>query len=39
MEKRLKDLFYEIAGEQDSEIFEMKLMPDHVYLPVSAAPR
>ena len=39
IEKRLKELFYEIAGEHDFEILEMELMPDHVHLFVSAAPR
>lgn len=39
IEKRLKELFYEIAEEHDFEILEMELMPDHVHLFVSAAPR
>jgi len=39
IENRLKELFYEIAEEHDFEILEMELMPDHVHLFVSAAPR
>ena len=39
IEKRLKELFYEIAEEHGFEILEMELMPDHVHLFVSAAPR
>ena len=39
IEKRLKELFYEIAEEHDFEILEMELMPDDVHLFVSAAPR
>jgi len=29
IEKRVKELFYEIAGEHDFEILAMELMPDH----------
>ena len=39
IEKRLKELFCEIAEEHGFEILEMELMPDHVHLFVSAAPR
>jgi len=39
IEKRVKELFYEIAEEHGFEILEMELMPDHVHLFVSAAPR
>jgi len=39
IEKRLKELFYEIAEEHGFEILEMELMPDHVHLFVSAAPK
>ena len=39
IEKRLKELFYEIAEEHDFEILAMELMPDHVHLFVSAAPK
>lgn len=39
LEKRLKELFYEIAEEHDFEILAMELMPDHVHVFVSAAPK
>jgi putative transposase len=39
IEKRVKELFYEIAEEHDFEILAMELMPDHVHLFVSAAPK
>jgi len=39
IEKRLKELLCEIAEEHDFEILEMELMPDHVHLFVSAAPK
>jgi putative transposase len=39
IEKRTKELFYEIAEEHDFEILAMELMPDHVHLFVSAAPK
>lgn len=41
IEKRVKELFYEIAiaKEHDFEILAMQLMPDHVHLFLSAAPK
>jgi putative transposase len=39
IERWLEELFHEIAEEQGFEILEMQLMPDHVHLFVSAAPR
>jgi len=39
IENRIKELFYEIAEEHDFEILAMELMPDHVHLFVSAAPK
>ena len=39
IEKRIKELFYEIAEEHDFEILAMDLTPDHVHLFVSAAPK
>jgi putative transposase len=39
IEKRTKELFYEIGEEHDFEILAMELMPDHVHLFVSAAPK
>ena len=39
IEKRVKELFYEIAEEHDFEILAIELMPDHVHLFVSAAPK
>ena len=39
IEKRIKELFYEIAEEHDFEILAVELMPDHVHLFVSAAPK
>ena len=39
IEKRIKELFYEIAEEHDFEILAMELIPDHVHLFVSAAPK
>jgi len=39
IEKRVKELFYEIAEKHDFEILGMELMPGHVHLFVSAAPK
>jgi len=39
LEARLKELFYQIAEEHDFEILAMELMPDHVHVFVSAAPK
>jgi putative transposase len=39
LENRLKELFYEIAKEHDFEILMIELMPDHVHLFVSVAPK
>ena len=39
VEKRVKELFYEIAEEHDFEILAMEPMPDHVHPFVSAAPK
>jgi putative transposase len=39
IEKRIKELFYEIAEAHDFEILAMELMPDHAHLFVSAAPK
>ena len=39
IEKRVKELSHEIVEEHDFEILTMELMPDHVHLFVSAAPK
>jgi len=39
IEQRVKELIYEIAEGHEFEILAMELMPDHVHLFVSAAPK
>jgi putative transposase len=39
IEKRVKELFYEITEEHDFGILARELMPDHVHLFLSAAPK
>ena len=39
VEKRFKELCYEIAETYDFEIIEMETMPDHVHLLISCNPR
>ncbi|MBI4377591.1 MAG: IS200/IS605 family transposase [Nitrospinae bacterium] len=39
VEKRVKELFEEIAQQYEFEIDTMELMPDHVYIFLSAPPK
>lgn len=39
VEKRFKELCYEIAGNYDFEIIEMETMSDHIHMLISCNPR
>ena len=39
IEKRFKEICYEVAETYDFEIIEMETMPDHVHLLISCNPR
>ena len=39
VDKRLKEIFINVANEYDFEILEMEIMPDHVHLLIDCNPR
>jgi putative transposase len=39
LEKDLREIFYQVAKEKDVEIKSLEIMPDHVHLFISFAPR
>jgi putative transposase len=39
LEKRLKEIFYEIVGEHEFEILAIELTPDHVHVFVLVTPK
>lgn len=39
IDARLKEMFFEIAQENEFEILEMEIMPDHVHLLIDCNPR
>lgn len=39
IEKRLKELIYELAAGINAEVFELEVMPDHVHLLIEVDPQ
>jgi len=39
VDKRLKEIIYETAGDMDCEILELEIMPDHVHLLIEVDPQ